>query len=787
MNTHRLWYRQPARTWVEAMPVGNGRLGGMVFGDVTHEKIALNDDTFWSGQPRDGIHRDHRADLQQVRTLLAHHNYRGAEQYVEQHFIETWTQSFLPLGDILITPHHTGDVHAYERSLDLQTATAHTRYQVDGVTYQRRVYVSHPDDVMIIELHANQPRALSITLALQSLFGMEHVSSDNQLWLHVRAPLHVEPNYVKDPEPIRGKGQGMRAAIVAQVIAHDGELSHDHPTLSVRNASTVTIMVAGATSFVRFDQPANADAGHRAQQALSTAIPRTHHWERHVADHQTLYGRMTLTLGTSRADLPTDERLVRLHTTPPPPADDAIRYHAHATQMHPVVAPADDHDLVALLLHFGRYLLIASSRPGTQATNLQGIWNDNPVPPWSSNYTININTQMNYWAANTTNLSECQAPLHQLVANLMHDGARMATSYGCRGWTAHHNTDIWAPANPVKGKAVWFMWPYSAAWLATHLWEYVQFTGDRQFARDHALPALRGAAQFCIDWLQPQPDGTLGTSPSTSPENVFVAPDGQPCGVSVSSESDIAMTRHLFTACLQLAHMLGDNDADWVAEIRHTQALLPAPLIDAQGRLKEWRHDLPEFELGHRHISHLYGIYPSNEITPITTPTLAAAVRASLDTRLAHGGGHTGWSAAWVAACFARLHDGDMALAIVHRLLRDSTYPSMLGAHPPFQIDGSFGAPAAIAEMLIQSHDGTLHLLPALPSAWATGTVHGLCARGGICVDMHWSAGRIVHCTLTANHDCMVTIRTATPLKFDNAPVVDAVQLKAGNAVRLHA
>ncbi|MFM7679304.1 MAG: glycosyl hydrolase family 95 catalytic domain-containing protein, partial [Roseiflexaceae bacterium] len=360
-------------------------------------------------------------------------------------------------------------------------------------------------------------------------------------------------------------------------------------------------------------------------------------------------------------------------------------------------------------------------------------------------------------------------------------------SYGCRGWTAHHNTDIWAPANPVKGKAVWFMWPYSAAWLATHLWEHVQFTGDRQFARDHALPALRGAAQFCIDWLQPQPDGTLGTSPSTSPENVFVAPDGQPCGVSVSSESDIAMTRHLFTACLQLAHLLGEDDAEWAAEIKRTQALLPAPLIDTQGRIKEWRHDLPEFELGHRHISHLYGIYPGDQITPLATPALAEAVRASLDVRLAHGGGHTGWSAAWVAACFARLHDGDMALAILHRLLRDSTYPSMLGAHPPFQIDGSFGAPAAIAEMLVQSHDGTLHLLPALPTAWANGSVHGLCARGGICVDLEWQAARIVSCTLIARHDCAVTIRTATPLKSANEQRVDKVQLTAGNAIRLHA
>ncbi len=787
MNTQRLWYRQPAQTWVEAMPIGNGRLGGMVFGGITHEKIALNDDTFWSGKPRDGIHPDHRDDLVHVRGLLTNQDYRGAEHYIEQHFIEQWTQSFLPLGDLLITHHHADHVSGYERDLDLQTATTSTRYTVAGVTYLRRMYVSHPDDVLVIELQADQAKALSVTLALQSLFTTAQASSNTQLWLHAAAPLHVEPSYVNDPHPIRGAGQGMRAAIVAEVVAHDGIATPDTTSLTISQASHITILVAGATSFVRFDQPATADADQRAQSTIATAKSRQQRWERHVADHQALYARMSLDLGTSRSDLPTDERLRRLHRTPAPTHDDSIRYHAHATQMEPVDAPADDADLVALLLHFGRYLMIASSRPGTQATNLQGIWNDNPVPPWSSNYTININTQMNYWAANTTNLSDCQAPLHQLVANLMHDGARMAASYGCRGWTAHHNTDIWAPANPVKGRALWFMWPYSAAWLSTHLWEYVQFTGDREFARQQALPALRGAAEFCLDWLHPQPDGTLGTSPSTSPENVFVAPDGKPCGVSVSSESDMAMTRHVFTACLQLAAFLGEHDAAWIADITQAMARIPATRIDDQGRIKEWQHDMPEVEPGHRHISHLYGVYPGHEITPESTPALAAAVRASLDTRLAHGGGHTGWSAAWVAACFARLHDGDMALAILQRLLRDSTYPSMLGAHPPFQIDGSFGAPAAIAEMLLQSHDGTIHLLPALPKAWTTGRVSGLRARGGITVAITWEAGHIHSCTLTADSACTMHIRSAIPLKTSTGQRADAVQLVPGEAIRLHA
>jgi alpha-L-fucosidase 2 len=423
---------------------------------------------------------------------------------------------------------------------------------------------------------------------------------------------------------------------------------------------------------------------------------------------------------------------------------------------------------------------------------LQGIWNDNRRPAWSSNYTININTQMNYWAVQTTNLAECQGPLHDLVANLMVDGQRMAASYGCRGWTSHHNTDIWAPANPVKGRALWFMWPFSAAWLSTHLWEHVQFSGDLTFARQHALPALRGAAEFCLDWLQPQPDGTLGTNPSTSPENVFiVAADGQPCGLTISSEADMAMIRHLFDACLHLADFLGERDATWVQDIARTLPLLPTTLIDTEGRIKEWRHDLPEAELGHRHISHLYGIYPGNQITPTGTPQFAAAVRASLATRMEHGGGHTGWSAAWVAACYARLHDGDTTLAVLYRLLRDSTYPSMLGAHPPFQIDGSYGAPAAIAELLLQSHAGEVHLLPALPAMWANGSVKGLRARGGVVVDMTWQAGSLTHATITAIHATTITIRSHTALATDNQATSCHtsgwnISLNTGETILLH-
>ena len=792
MNKHRLWYRQPAQTWVEALPIGNGRTGGMVFGHINAEKIALNDDTFWSGAPRDGIHTDHQADLAHIRTLLNNSEYRAAEAYTETHMIESWTQSYLPLGDLIITHQHDDTAADYMRELDLATATITTHYVNNGVRYQRRAYVSAPDQALIVELNADQYGKLAFTVTLQSHYTTATQVVNGRLLLTNAAPLHVEPSYVNDPQPERGIGQGMRGAILVALAQHDGTISTDGQSLTLRDATHATLIVTTATSFVRFDQPATADAVARVQQTMDQACAQTHPWQRHVADHQTLFQRMSLDLGNSRDDLPTDVRLQRLHSQSDTLVDEALRYHAHDAQLAPVEVPTDDLGLLALLLQMGRYLIIAGSRPGTQATNLQGIWNDNRRPAWSSNYTININTQMNYWAVQTTNLAECQAPLHDLVANLMVDGQRVAASYGCRGWTSHHNTDIWAPANPVKGKAVWFMWPFSAAWLSTHLWEHVQFSGNHEFARQHALPALRGAAEFCLDWLQPQPDGTLGTNPSTSPENVFiVAEDGQPCGLSISSESDLAMIRHLFDACLRLADLLGERDATWVNDITRTLPLLPKTLFDTEGRIKEWRHDLPEAELGHRHISHLYGIYPGNQITPAGTPQFAAAVRASLATRMEHGGGHTGWSAAWVAACYARLHDGDTTLAVLYRLLRDSTYPSMLGAHPPFQIDGSYGAPAAIAELLLQSHAGEIHLLPALPALWANGSVQGLCARGGVVVDMTWQSGALTHATITANHSTTITIRSNTLLRTNNQDTSCHtsgwnITLNAGETILLH-
>ena len=753
-----LWYRQPAHEWVEALPIGNGHIGAMVFGDPHHERIALNHDTFWSGQPRTGEHPDRRPALHTVRQMLADGNMRAAEQYAESHLTGSWTQSYLPVADLLLTYHTPGTISDYTRTLNLSTASVDIRYRRGDADYRQHAYASHPDNVIIIAIHSDEP-TINLDITLRSHYMQSCVAANRDVVLHAAAPLHVEPNYVNTTDAVQGVGQGMRATTLVRVIDYNGALDPLGDTLRIRNASQVTLLVGIATSFVAFDQPATADAHANIVRTIDAAERlKTQLWQRHLTDYQPLFARMHLQLEPTRDDLPTDERLRRLATDESNTSEHAIRYHATEHQMHPVEIPTDDLGLAALLLDMGRYLLISSSRPGSQTANLQGIWNDNPRPPWSSNYTININTQMNYWAALTTNLSECQQPLTQLIRNLHVDGQRVARSYGARGWTAHHNTDIWAPANAVKGKAVWFLWPFAASWLSMHLYEEVLFTQNDDFARHTALPIMRDAAEFIIDWLQPQPDGTLQSTPSTSPENLFVAPDGQPSALSIGSEADISMARALFDAVIELAMRLGISDEPWVNTIRQTLRQLPLPQVDQSGRLKEWRHDFAEAEPGHRHISHLYGLYPATQITPWRTPELAEAVRQSLHQRLAHGSGHTGWSAAWFACCFARLHDGQMALDIIYRLLRDSTYPSMLGAHPPFQIDGSLGAPAAIAEMLVQSHDNRLAILPALPPQWQSGSVSGLQTRGGLTVDITWHAGRIVTCHIHATHQITIDV-----------------------------